>query len=610
MVRNVVLLLLLLLLLLFVVWFLFDFLIYHGSVSIYESFPPGIQFQSIPEGCRAEDASYPYNYTCRVGSAPYDMVVGTQATFFFSFYLAPSTPPGIITNVANVTSPTPDPDECNNVAVLPSLVCVESDLGVTKTDGQLQVTAGQRNANGTGLQVFTYTFVGTNYGPSDARNIVFTDVWPVGNPSFILEGIRGVPGNNYTVTSTGFSVQFPYLAVGQNVTFYADFTVPPCMVACEACNAVSIRSDSPDPGPRPNVAVDCDQVRTEADLSVCKTDGVSSVTAGLLDANGNAVQYRYTIEVCNNGPSCAQKVQLIDYFPPEVIRLLGTLSAEQGSCTDVSVPGHPRSFSCNLLTLNPGQCTNVYVSFTVPGNVTTCAVTNIAKVWSLVTFDPQLCNNQAEDVDAVIETASLQISKTPATQTIVYGDFSNYTWTITVWNQGPSVARDVIVSDLWPMGAIPYPEGLVTSQGVVYRQQSSSFGDFTIAVGDLRPGAANRVTITAPFSIMHGMGPGDIVNQATAFSPTDPDGCRTANATVRLVAPRRQPVPEAPKQQKKAAPQPSYREVHAPSSVLPTPKPVVVDSRLSPLHAEVSVAYENVTGVFSVVVSNPNKVTA
>ncbi len=524
--------------------------------------------------------------------------------------MAASVPPGIIINRANVTSPTPDPDLCNNVAVLPSLVCVESDLGVTKTDGVLQVTAGQINATTGELQVFTYTIVGTNYGPSDARNVIFTDVWPTANPGFHLIGIRGVPGNNCTTTTQGFTCEFPYVAAGASVTFFVDYTVDPCMLACEACNAVSIRSDSPEPatGFHSNVAVDCNQVRTEADLSVCKTDGVTTVTAGLLDVNGNPVVLTYTIEVCNAGPSCAQKVNLIDYFPPQVVRIPGTTIPQVGSCIDVSVPNHPSSFSCDLLTLAPGQCVVVHSSYTVPGNATTCSVVNTAVVSSYVTFDPQLCNNEASDVNALVETANLHITKTSDVTSIRQGDYSNHTFTITVWNSGPSWARDVIVSDLWPAGLVPFPLGITTSQGTIYHQ---SVGDFTVAVGDIAPGRASAVTITAAWSVMDQMGPGPLTNTASVFSPSDPAGCKTANVTVTvlpLVTKQAAPQPAARKVD--AAPTvPAYREVHAAPKTFAPAKKAVIDPRLTPLHADVTVTYDNVTGLFNVAVVNPSKVS-
>ena len=69
-----------------------------------------------------------------------------------------------------------------------------------------------------------------------------------------------------------------------------------------------------------NIVID-----TTADLSVTKTDGVTSVTAG------DGVVRTYTVTVSNAGPAPATLVDLADTFPSGFTR--GTVTPDQGSAT-------------------------------------------------------------------------------------------------------------------------------------------------------------------------------------------------------------------------------------------------------------------------------------
>ena len=76
-------------------------------------------------------------------------------------------------------------------------------------------------------------------------------------------------------------------------------------------------------------------VTGSADLSVTKSDGVSSVTAG------DGITRTYTITVANGGPSDATSVMLSDTWPAGFTRS-GAPTASQGTCS-----GSP-SFTCTL----------------------------------------------------------------------------------------------------------------------------------------------------------------------------------------------------------------------------------------------------------------------
>ncbi|MBY6878921.1 DUF11 domain-containing protein, partial [Clostridium botulinum] len=83
-----------------------------------------------------------------------------------------SVAPGFITNTAEVTSTTPDPNLSNNIST--SVIEVnesteEADVGVFKSVGLNPVPAGE---------VVVFPIRVSNFGPADAQNVVLTDTIP------------------------------------------------------------------------------------------------------------------------------------------------------------------------------------------------------------------------------------------------------------------------------------------------------------------------------------------------------------------------------------------------------------------------------------------------
>jgi uncharacterized repeat protein (TIGR01451 family) len=163
----------------------------------------------------------------------------------------------------------------------------------------------------------------------------------------------------------------------------------------------------------------------------------------------------------------------------------------------------------------------VWVSYTVPANTSTCSVCNLVAV-SSHTFDPELCNNDARDCNALVERATLSLTKTDNVQVIQATDTTPHVYTLVVRNNGPSTARDVVVTDRWPAGATQFLNSLVITQG-----RCVGFGrDFSCSVGDLAVGAQS--TISVSFSLTQPATCGRVLsNNAAAFSPTD-ETCREA----------------------------------------------------------------------------------
>src|SRR4029079_7762549 len=206
-------------------------------------------------------------------------------------------------------------------------------------------------------------------------------------------------------------------------TITATYSVPSSTTGSQT-NTASVSSAVGDPDPADNTASDTDTVITSADLSVTKTDGVSSVTAG------QAGLGTYTITVTNGGPSDATLVSLTDSWPAGFTQ--GVVTPSQGTCQNGP------SFDCDLGTIAAGASVTITATYSVPSS-TTGSQTNTASVSSAV-GDPDPADNSASDTDTVITSADLSVTKTDGGSGVTAGQAGLGTYTITVTNGCPSDA--------------------------------------------------------------------------------------------------------------------------------------------------------------------------
>ena len=136
--------------------------------------------------------------------------------------------------------------------------------------------------------------------------------------------------------------------------------------------------------------------------------------------------------------------------------------------------------------------------------------------------DPNNGNNVATAATTVQTSADVSISKT--SDAVNYKPSSTVIYRIDVVNNGPSVARSVVVTDNLPNAkqAIYKSDtgGCVVSTPVL----------LTCAMGDIAVGETKTFFI----SVTVKGGPGAITNQASATSPT-PDPAAANNTSVRIV---------------------------------------------------------------------------
>lgn len=233
----------------------------------------------------------------------------------------------------------------------------------------------------------------------------------------------------------------------------------------------------------------------------CECSGLSTDTGITASANATDVEVgdpiTYAIVVTNQGPDAATGVTLTQE-PGSGVNI-DSYVPSQGTCT-------PETHRCNLGTLASGASTAV----TVNGMASALgkAIANFSA--SRNEPDTTVANDGAVVVVNVVQKADLAVNMIDSPDPVGAGD--TLTYTISVTNQGPSDATNVVLQDMLPQSVTLL--SAITSQGVCNGalQVSCSLGNIQLA------GSATITLDVAPQSI------GLITNSTSVSSDEyDPD---------------------------------------------------------------------------------------
>jgi uncharacterized repeat protein (TIGR01451 family) len=182
---------------------------------------------------------------------------------------------------------------------------------------------------------------------------------------------------------------------------------------------------------------------SSADLAIIKADSPDPVIAG--------TDLTYTINVSNNGSGPAVFVVWQDTLPAGT-RLQSFSPAAGWSCLAPPI-GSGGSITCNKDTMANGESASFTVVVRVdPDLADGATLSNTATVSSTVT-DPNNANNSATATTSMVRRADLQVvSKVDSPDPVTTNN--PLTYTITLRNNGPSVATGVTLSDMLPPGAL------------------------------------------------------------------------------------------------------------------------------------------------------------
>jgi uncharacterized repeat protein (TIGR01451 family) len=476
-----------------------------SDVSVTDHLPSQVSFVTDDRGICTEGP--PGTLTCDFPKVP----IGATSTVVIKTEVKANVvsnaghPIGITNNAEVSSQKVIDPNPSNNSASASTIVEDNADLRLSKDcKPDTPMPAGA---------TATCTITVDNLGPSDARNVVVTDAH-ISNGSFTILGANATPGGPCTVVAGTVTCNLGTEPAGGRTTIVVTETATE---AQDINDCASFTSATPDPDHTNDQACDGVSVFAVADLSLTKTDSPDPLIGG--------TNITYTLTAHNAGPSTAPSVIIRDPLPGSVTVV--SVDGGPGSTCVSGTPGDPaHPTQCAYTTVAPGDTKTMTLVVSVnPGDHQ--VVTNEASVASSV-VDPDLSNNQASTTTA-IRIADLGIVKTSDAAT--YKASSQITYSITVVNNGPGNAENVVVTDPLPLGS---------NDRVAVLDSSCTLAGTTAtcSLGTMAPLASRTLTI----AIVPKGKNGYITNTATVASTTF-DPVASNNTSTRVVLSGNPPKP-------------------------------------------------------------------
>ena len=288
-----------------------------SGASIIDALPgtlSGVTYTAVATGGAS---GFTHNGSGSIDDTSVNMPAGGTITYTVQATIA-SSATGTLSNAATLTPPAGVTKTANDTANDSDALTPEANLKITKIDsgGGSSITGAVGKA--VPGQVFTYTVVVTNTGPSDAAG------------TSIIDALSGaLTGATYTASATGVVTGFTATGSGNiddaNVDLHSGSTITYTVHATITSSATGLLSNTATVTPAAgttntyfydNSATDSDTLTPRADLEITKTDnlGGSSITGG----QGTAVPGKaitYTIIVTNAGLGDAAGTSVFDALP-------------------------------------------------------------------------------------------------------------------------------------------------------------------------------------------------------------------------------------------------------------------------------------------------------
>jgi len=374
--------------------------------------------------------------TCTVGH----LAAGDEADIALTVAVDETTGAGAeITNTATVSTSTPNSSSATSSTVTGPPITAEADVVMSKsTVGTAAVAPGE---------TFDFRLSATNTGPATATGVAVTDALP--QQLVFVSSTDGCTGDAGP-TGFGGTVACPTvatLAAGSEVSFTVTVRLDPAYIGTGTAvtNQASVATTSTDPDATDNSASaglpTGAAAPARADLSLAKAlDSPGPVTPG--------ETFTYTFTGFNAGPSDGVRTRGVDPLPAP-LTFLGDVEGATCATDDNNVVTcvFDRNFQAG--TTETRQITvRLDPAYTGDGS----DLVNSAFI-SSDTADPDLSNNGATSPGPTVGPGSADVRLTKGfaasqDEVIVPGDTVDYL--LTLDNAGPSVARNVVVTDQLP----------------------------------------------------------------------------------------------------------------------------------------------------------------
>ncbi|SFO47618.1 conserved repeat domain-containing protein/gliding motility-associated C-terminal domain-containing protein [Chitinophaga sp. YR627] len=396
----------------------------------------------------------------------YTVVVATPSNFSTN-----------LINTAGANSSVADPVATNNNSTTTGITpAPKADIAVVKSTTATTFAPGED---------VTYTITVTNNGPSDAANVVVTDNAPTGTTikswtAAVTTGTVTLPAASGTGNINESIANVPNGAV---VTYTVVVSTPASFTA-NLSNTAAGSSDATDPVPANNNSTTTGIVPApKADIAVVKSTTATSFAPG--------EDVTYTITVTNNGPSDAANVVVTDNAPTGTTIRSWTAAVTTGT---VTLPATSGSGNINesITNVPNGAVVTYTVIVSTPANFT-ANLSNTAAGSSDAT-DPVPANNNSTTT-GIAPTPKADIAVVKSTTATTFAPGEEVTYTITVTNNGPSDAANVVVTDNAPAGTTIKSWSAVVTTGTVTLPAASGTGNISQTIANVPNGAVVTYTV-------------------------------------------------------------------------------------------------------------------
>jgi uncharacterized repeat protein (TIGR01451 family) len=458
----------------------------EAAATIVDTLPAGLNYVSNDSSC--DTGSLP-QITCNLGA----LADGANRTVQIVVEADAGAAGTFPVNTATVSGDGTDINQANNTDDAEVRVRPYADLALEKSAAP---TIADPDGN------VTYTLTVSNNGTNDSPSATVTDTLP-GGVTYASDDA------GCATTLPQITCPVPAITAGGSQTIHVTVTVNGDAGNTTQTNAASVTGPLSDPEPDNNDDSANIFVTPVSDLSVTKS-APPTIRA--------SQQLTYTLAYANAGPTASPAPTTItDTLPDEV-----TYVSDNGGCDTTNVP----QISCEVGPLASGATGEIQVVVQVASSARG-DMTNTAEIAGPNT-DPDPANNEDDAATAIgAPSADLRIEKTVDEDLVNPGGAVVYTLTVT--NDGPDVAPQVVVTDPLPGGLEPGP----APAGCTY---DDSAREYTCDAGDIPSGETREFEISA--SVADSAGGSVQDNTATVDGAgDDPDPTNNESSATVLVPP-------------------------------------------------------------------------
>ncbi|WP_433830409.1 DUF7507 domain-containing protein [Actinoplanes sp. CA-015351] len=386
------------------------------------------------------------------------------------------------------------------------------------------VSAGSGNVG----DVLTYTVNASNQGGNPAKNVIFTDDLPAG-VTFVPGSIKTITGSSSTTVSdaadsdtgeydaasrtvrvragTGAGASSGgQLPVTESRSFSYQVRVTSAAAASTISNAAAVSY--------------LDALTSTTVTSTSSTAGTTiasaadlAVTAAVVAPGTIAGSPAATVlTVLNKGPNTANTVQVSSVIPFGIIGIGAT--SPQGTCT---VSGYVAT--CDIPSLAAGATATMNITGTVIPQATPGVQATLTASATSATYEISQADNATSVSSTVATHTDLRVVQAYTPAVPVAG--TTVTYTATVTNNGPSTARDIMLTDPIVTGSTFI--SATPSAGTCALAAATRTVECTLPTTD--PGVSRTVTIVVQ---LDSSGTG-AVNNAVSVSSSTPETDITDN---------------------------------------------------------------------------------